>query len=209
MLPGWSSLESASVYTKLFTYAGWLALFSLGVFEILAHVYSVRETTLRDEKQLQETTAADKKRDSELRSAHDELAAAKATLAELQERNRPRTLDADARSAILDTLSIGDRSRPITISFISSTDEPGQFASALADLLKQGGWRVDGPHGGPMLGLPARGLIVRVSENSNAEVQALNLQHCLNAGGLGSRFAKIPAASMSPDEIELLVGLKP
>ena len=43
---GWNSVESAAAYAKGFTYAGWAALFLLGIFEILAHVYSTHKDTL-------------------------------------------------------------------------------------------------------------------------------------------------------------------
>ncbi len=46
MLPGWDSLALTSAYAKWFTYAGFAALFLLGVFEIFGHAYSVHEATL-------------------------------------------------------------------------------------------------------------------------------------------------------------------
>lgn len=46
ILPGWNSVEGASVYAKIFTFAGWASLFLLGIFEILAHVYGTRKDTL-------------------------------------------------------------------------------------------------------------------------------------------------------------------
>ena len=47
-LPGWDSLPATSAYARLFTYLGFGALFLLGVFEVIAHVYNVHETTLKD-----------------------------------------------------------------------------------------------------------------------------------------------------------------
>jgi hypothetical protein len=44
--PGWDSVAVTSTYARWFTYAGFAALFLLGVFEILGHIYSVHETTL-------------------------------------------------------------------------------------------------------------------------------------------------------------------
>lgn len=49
LLPGWESLERTSAYARLFTYAGWAALFTLGVCEIISHVYAVHEQTLTNE----------------------------------------------------------------------------------------------------------------------------------------------------------------
>jgi hypothetical protein len=48
ILPDWNSLAGTNYYTKLFTYAGFFALFMLGVFEVLAYVYSTRNETLRE-----------------------------------------------------------------------------------------------------------------------------------------------------------------
>jgi hypothetical protein len=44
--PGWNSIQSTSVYARAFTYAGWAALFLLGIFEILAHTYGNRKDVL-------------------------------------------------------------------------------------------------------------------------------------------------------------------
>ena len=46
MLPGWDSLETSAAYAKGFTFAGFGALFLLGVFEVLAFVYSTHKDTL-------------------------------------------------------------------------------------------------------------------------------------------------------------------
>src|SRR5712691_9500205 len=46
MLPGWDSIESTAAYAKRFTFAGFGALFLLGLFEVLAYVYSAHKDTL-------------------------------------------------------------------------------------------------------------------------------------------------------------------
>ena len=48
ILPDWDSLTGTTNYAKLFTYMGFFALFMLGVFEVLAYVYSTRNETLRE-----------------------------------------------------------------------------------------------------------------------------------------------------------------
>jgi hypothetical protein len=48
MLPDWDSLTSTHNYAKFFTYAGFFALFMLGIFEVLAYVYNARNETLRE-----------------------------------------------------------------------------------------------------------------------------------------------------------------
>jgi hypothetical protein len=69
-LPGWDSLASTSAYAKLFTYLGWIALFSLGLFEIAAHVYSEHEKTLTSDDT--ERTITDLKKRAEGRKLNRE-----------------------------------------------------------------------------------------------------------------------------------------
>jgi len=47
-LPGWDSLANTSAYAKWLTYGTFFALGSLLILEILAHVYSGREATLKE-----------------------------------------------------------------------------------------------------------------------------------------------------------------
>ena len=79
MLPGWDSLEVTSTYAKGFTYAGFAALFLLGLFEILGHVYSVHETTLG-------ATAAAREADNRRADADARITEAQRGSAEANER---------------------------------------------------------------------------------------------------------------------------
>lgn len=135
-------------------------------------------------------------------------ATAERDLLELKERARPRTVDPDARAAIRQFLSIGPHDTPVTIEFVSgSTSEPYSLAKQLAEILESTGWKVAALDGGPALGNPPSGLIVRISDTGGVEEQAIALQHALNRGGLECRLAK--DRRVKDGQIVLLVGLKP
>lgn len=81
-LPGWDSIGLTSTYAKFFTYAGFFALFALLVFEILGHLYSGRETTLREAVATRE--ADDRRADADARIAERASAEANGRAAENQ-----------------------------------------------------------------------------------------------------------------------------
>jgi hypothetical protein len=87
-LPGWDSLDTVATYARWFTYAGWAALFSLGVFEILAHTYSVRERNLAE---AQQSEIAAKHRDAAVKAATDGLREENKSLRSEVEKVRTRT----------------------------------------------------------------------------------------------------------------------
>jgi hypothetical protein len=76
VLPGWDSAAVTSAYARWFTYAGFVALFLLGVFEIFGHIYSVHETTLRDAAAARE--ADDKRAQADARISEAQRGAAEA-----------------------------------------------------------------------------------------------------------------------------------
>ena len=45
-IPGWNTIEGASAFSRGFSIAGFVALFLLGIFEILAYLYSNRKDNL-------------------------------------------------------------------------------------------------------------------------------------------------------------------
>ena len=126
MLPGWDSLESAAAYAKWFTYAGFAALFLLGVCEILAHVYSTREKTLLMAREnAEELRRQNDARDANkrVRDAEAHVASAKAVadkaehdLSKLQEKLADRTLTNGQVKAIKDSVApfAGQRFEAIT-----------------------------------------------------------------------------------------------
>ncbi len=137
-----------------------------------------------------------------------ETAEAKRALLELQERARPRTIDADVRERLVTDLGIGPHA-PVGFEFVSGrTTEPAQYAKALSEALRAGGWAVTSLDGGPALGTPATGLIIRTASNEgNARGAAMNLQALLALHGIESRLGIRP--QVHADEISIMVGLKP
>jgi hypothetical protein len=138
----------------------------------------------------------------------ERAAMAEKDLLEIQERARPRTLDPDARKTIIEWLQIGSHDVPISIDFVSgSTSEPYDFAKAIADTLRAAKLTIATMDGGPAIGNPPRGLIIRISDVGGVEDQARSLQSALNAAGLNVRLAK--DRQVKAGEIWLRVGLKP
>jgi len=146
----------------------------------------------------------------ELRVAAQQERAAKAEkdLLELQERARPRTVDSNARSAMIDVLKSTRSDGPVEIEFIGgSTSEPFEFTTILVGILKEAGWVVGQPDGGPALGNPPTGLLVKVSQTGEPPERALVLQSAMTAGGIPTRLSRHPSVKLG--EVVLLVRLKP
>jgi hypothetical protein len=122
-----------------------------------------------------------------------------------------RTIDVDARGAIVERLGIGSPPRvPVLIEFVSgSTSEPYDFAKAIKDTLTAGGWKVSRMDGGPTIGNPPRGLIIRISDIGGVDDEAYVLQGALEAGGLSTTRLVKDRARAKEDELFLMVGLKP
>jgi len=76
MFSGWDSVEATSTMAKWFTYAGFAMLLLLGVCEILAHVYSVRSATLKENAAARE--ASDLRAESDARIGEAQRGAAEA-----------------------------------------------------------------------------------------------------------------------------------
>jgi hypothetical protein len=146
----------------------------------------------------------------EAEQQREKTAMAERALLELQERARPRTIDAEGRKAIIDWLEIGGPyNAPIDFEFVGgSTTEPGEFTRALADVIRAAGWKVGIIDGGPALGTPARGVIIRISDIGGVDEQARTLQNALAKGGIDARLAK-NRERFKPGEISVMVGLKP
>jgi hypothetical protein len=146
----------------------------------------------------------------ELRIAEQQERAAKAesALLELQERARPRTIDATARAAIIDMLRSSRPDGPIEMQFLGgSVKEPHDFARMIADVLKEAGWNVDRFSGGAISGSAFNGLVILVPEEGEAPTRAVVLQAALKAGGFPAILAK--SRLVTQGEVMLRVGLKP
>lgn len=143
MLPGWDSLEVTSAYAKWFTYAGFAALFLLGVFEIIAHVYSVHEKTLSEAAARRE--ADDKRAEANARilEAEARVAEANLELARLRQRQEQRGISFPHQK-FLDSL----KAKPtgsVVIMYQPDDVEASVFASYLSGHLFSSGWKVNSP----------------------------------------------------------------
>ena len=138
----------------------------------------------------------------------ERAAKAEKDLFELKERARPRSLDTQAKTILLERLSIGQHAAPVLVEYVGgSTNEPSGLAQQLHDTLKEAGWPVSGLTGGPMFGNPPSGLVVRISDVGGVDEQAGALMASLEAAGFACKLGK--ARNFKPGTISLLVGLKP
>jgi len=125
ILPGWDSVAATSAYAKLFTYAGWIALFSLGLFEIFAHVYSEHEKTLS-------SVAAEQTLSSE-REARKKLEA----------RVAPRFLTPEQGLLLSERLG-QSKVKLVALYVYGSAPEIVRLSSQIGDALKRAGWNFEG-----------------------------------------------------------------
>jgi hypothetical protein len=145
----------------------------------------------------------------EVEEQREKTANAERALAELQERERPRTITPDAHSAILAALKRCVPDDPIDIDFISGgTNEPAHLAYALADILKEAKWTASASDGGPAIGRAPVGLIIIVADVIATPERAELLKTALDAGGLAPRLVRSPNTQYKPGAVLLRVGLK-
>ena len=144
----------------------------------------------------------------EMSQQRERTANAERALAEIQESRKPRTIDTAASVAILSVLKEHVPIEPIEIKYIGgSVNEPGPFARSIAALLREAKWTVASVEGGPFIGTPPTGLLIRVSKEGERPERAVLLERALTAGNLSPRI--VVAEPIKPGEVELLVGLKP
>lgn len=156
-----------------------------------------------------EASAALRRTEMELATQQERAADAERRLLELQEIARPRTIDADARAKIIESLQLGgQRDAPMVIEFVSgSTREPYNFAVAIRDVISAAGWPRPTLDGGPAVGAPPFGLSIRISDVGGVDEQATRVEQALASGGIPSIIVK--DRRFTPGQITLMVGLKP
>lgn len=133
--PGWNSVEDASHYAKLFTYLGFASLFLLGVFEVLAHVYSTRKDTLAAA-QNAAAKAADEQR---IRGLQAKVGEQQQTL----ERRRDRTLTEEQAQQLCNSMRpfVGQHFWLITeTADYDQGSEQMRFSDQLSRILTAAGW---------------------------------------------------------------------
>src|SRR5271155_5809176 len=106
-LPGWNSIETVSRLAKIFTIAGFISLFLLGAFEILAYVYGNRKDALgaiagqnAAASRSREDEQAEQKRSADIADAKSRAAEAERRAERLEKAALPRSLSPTARDAI-------------------------------------------------------------------------------------------------------------
>ena|ERR1700675_2762893 len=149
MLPGWDSVEITSTYARWFTYAGFVALFLLGVFEVLGHIYSVREARLTAAAAARE--ADNKRAEADARIAEAQRGAAEANRAtederlarvELQKLVAWRTITPEQQKQIGARLK--GRFPGVRIAFTVNAGDPEglAFGTQIAATALEAGWNI-------------------------------------------------------------------
>jgi hypothetical protein len=155
-----------------------------------------------------ESTARTRALELRVSEQQERAAIAERSLLELQERSRPRTIDADARATIVEFLDFGTHLAPVSVEFVSgSVAEPHDFAIALTEAIRAANWTVANISGEQFPSSPPRGLVIRISDVGGVEEQATQLQDALARAGLDPRLVK--DRDVKVGEIRLRVGLKP
>lgn len=226
ILPGWDSLEMVQRLSKFFTIAGFVSLFFLGVFEVLAYIYGNRREDLlslaqsaaaqqrwqqqEKEKQEKDNQLAEMKKkvqdaDSTALQALNGQAAAKKEIAELKEHAAPRILTGNQKTAISSFLS-NSPTGAITLKANVTVADARSYADEIAGLLRSAGWtvRVDNAI---ITGPNARGLWITVKNPQAAPVAAVSLQRAFAAANMNVRAEYDPTMPDS-DEVWLSVGAK-
>jgi hypothetical protein len=154
-LPCWDDLRTVEKIVKWFTVAGFVSLFFVGVFEVLAYMYGNRKDVLiaaqqisteRAQKQHQEIE--DEKRDAQIsdavgqgRQARQEQARAEEELRKLRVAQSPRVIAAGQREAIMQELK---KHRPGPISVMAVSDgEAAAYCEQIVQVILDSGWNID------------------------------------------------------------------
>jgi len=144
MLPGWDSLEATSAYPRWLTYAGFAALFLLGVFEVLGHVYSVHETTLRGAAVKADAKEQAEKNAQEKAAEQERTAKAERDLLELKKRQEPRQIGRIDGEKLIAALKTAQPKGSIDLTCVLGDGEGATFAEQLDKILKAGEWTTTG-----------------------------------------------------------------
>jgi len=95
-LPGWNSIETVSRLAKIFTIAGFISLFLLGAFEVLAYVYGNRKDALgaiagqnAAASRSREDEQAEQKRSADIADAKSRAAEAERRAIRVRKRRQP------------------------------------------------------------------------------------------------------------------------
>ena len=162
-----------------------------------------REAELRSRVETAETSTSNVRKD--LTDAQQKQVEAEHSLQEMQERDRPRTLNDEQRALLLKSLRKQENKGKIEIVFHSGgSGDAGDFATMFFQILKEAGWDIGlGPVTPPT---HISGLVIQVHDLNKAPAHALALQQAFKAAGISFRTEAYPV--LGEEEVYLFVGSK-
>jgi hypothetical protein len=209
-LPGWNTIAGASSWSKGFAIAGFVALFFVVLFDVLAFIYSERKDVLviaeaerATEERKRQEEEANRQRSAEIAEANRKAAEARAQAEQLRQEAAPRALSPTERHQISAFL-VG---KPVGAFVIKATiiaADARAYGEQIADVFRAAGWTVtiqNAMFGGPNI----TGLWITVKNGNAAPPAAGVLRHALAAGGITVRGEYDPSM---PDEVWLSIGGK-
>lgn len=237
MLPGWGSLDVTAAYARWFTYAGFAALFLLGVFEILGHVYGVHETSLRESARLRDednrraeanAKIVEAQRDAaeasakaegfrlDIAKANESAAKAEARAAEanleLEKFKAPRTLTDKQVSDIAHKLKPFAGQEFDVTPYWDNPESLG-IANRIADALVLSGWKYVKPEKSSFMFGGKVGVQVWAHPNADSptKMAVSTLLSALNDEGLSAvpKVQNPGGTNVKHNKISLSIGLKP
>ena len=222
MLPGWDSIESSAAFANWFTYAGFATLFLLGVFEVLAHIYSTHEKTLISQKELADSAIRDsndksktrrlEEAESRTKKAEDAASSAEHIADEEKAARAPRTLKPEQQMDIATTL------RPFAgqlfklVTFVSD-EECVKLSRNILDALHLAGWKEPPRRFETLIGAVV-GVEVHILNKADARTRDASkaLVQVLKKNGIVTNAVREESEEEGPrpsDEVGVLLGKKP
>jgi hypothetical protein len=227
IIPGWDSVGAAARWHKGFEIAGFIALGLLLAFEILAYIYSNRESALlaAEQARLADTDTQQKKaREQETETLQSKVDAANAAaekarsgqaisqqrIEELERAALPRRLSKQQEDKISSFLDKAPRGS-LTINASVNADDARSFAEQLANLLTHKGWTVkinNSMFARFRPGPDPTGLWIVIKNPNTSPERAGALQQAFAAAGIVIR-GEWDETLQDPEEVSLCIGPKP
>jgi len=220
--PGWNSIEGAGWWSGFYFWFGIVALFVLGITEVISHRYGLRKDELvsvAERNAVQDRATKDRQTEADAAKMRQELAEAKKAAADsgktastVAEQATPRHLSATQEQAIFNAIA-PFRGNKIDIVVQLGNSEAMNFAEEFVAIFRRAGWDA-GKNGGISQtvygGEPPQGVQVMLNEGEykagHLPNGAVALVRALDASGLapqGFLNPQIPAG-----QIQLRVGTK-
>lgn len=139
--------------------------------------------------------------------AEDKAGRLQTEIDRLKALNAGRTIEPNARLAIIDALRTTPPDGPVHIQYSSrgSSREPWEFAKMLRAVLEEAGWNVATFNSAVLMGPAPEGIVIRVGPGA-MPARAIALRDALRRGGLRVEAGQSPE---KPGTVKLFVGHKP